>query len=101
MYGKKTFRKSSFLMQMLSDALGRPIEVSRSNQACARGAAIFAAVAAGCYPDVETAQRSMCEGTLCTYRPSQEGAGRYERAYRRYLDLAEYMDAATATERTL
>ena len=94
-------RKSSFLMQMLADALGKPIEVSRSNQACARGAAIFAAVAAGCYSDVETAQRSMCEGTVRTYRPGEAGAARYEKAYRRYLDLADYMDGATVSERAL
>ncbi len=89
-------QKSSFLMQMLADALGKPIAVSRSVQACARGAAICAAVAAGCYPDIETAQGSMCEGTLLTYEPRQAWADRYGRAYRRYLSLAEYVDRATA-----
>lgn len=85
-------QKSSFLMQVLADALGKPVSVSRSVQGCARGAAIYAAVAAGCYSDVESAQRVMCEGILKTYAPRPELRDAYERAYRRYLELAEFMD---------
>jgi len=86
-------QKSSFLMQALADALGKPVSVSRSVQACARGAAIYAAVAAGCYPDVESAQEVMCEGIDRIYSPRPEYRESYERAYRRYLALAGYMDA--------
>lgn len=85
-------QKSPFLMQTLSDALGRSVHVSKTVQACARGAAIYAAVAAGLYGSVEEAQMRMCEGRLTTYTPREEMTQRYERVYRRYLRLAHFMD---------
>lgn len=40
-------RKSSFVMRTMADVMGMPIRVLDSDQACALGAAMFAAVAAG------------------------------------------------------
>jgi len=51
--------KSPFVMQTLSDVLNMPIEVCRTDQACALGAAMFAATAAGLYTKVEEAQQAM------------------------------------------
>ncbi|KAA6309501.1 Ribulokinase, partial [termite gut metagenome] len=45
--------KSPFVMQTLSDVLNMPIKVCKTDQACALGAAMFAATAAGIYNKVE------------------------------------------------
>src|SRR5690606_26262871 len=39
-------KKSHFIMQMMADTLNMPIKVHKSDQTCALGAAMFAAVAA-------------------------------------------------------
>ncbi len=41
-------KKAPFVMQTLADVLDMPIRVVRSEQTCALGAAMFAAVAQGC-----------------------------------------------------
>ena len=87
-------QKSPFLMQTLSDALNKPVSVSRTRQACALGAAMYAAVAAGLYPTLEQAQRAMCEGVLRVYEPRADAIERYAVVYRRYLRLADFMDEA-------
>lgn len=87
-------QKSEFLMQLLSDVLGKTIHVSKSVQACALGAAIYAAVAAGLHPDIQSAQRAMCEGTLRSYRPDPARSAACGEAYARYLRLAERMEPA-------
>jgi len=85
-------QKSEFLMQLLADVLGRPIGVSKTRQACARGAAIYAAVASGLYGRIEDAQRVLCEGMLRTYLPDPERAAQYRRQYARYRSLSAFMD---------
>ena len=85
-------QKSSFLMQMLADVLGKEIHVSRATQACARGAAIYAAVSAGLYGSIEEAQEVMCEGILCSYVPDAGRAARYGKMYARYLELSAFAD---------
>ena len=85
-------QKSSLLMQTLADALGKNISVSQSTQACARGAAMYAAVAAGIYPDLSRAQAHMCEDFQRVYFPNPEMQMCYARIYQRYLQLSEYMD---------
>lgn len=87
-------QKSPFLMQTLSDALNKPVSVSRTRQACALGAAMYAAVAAGLHPTLEQAQRAMCEGVLRVYEPRADAIERYAVVYRRYLRLADFMDEA-------
>ncbi len=88
-------QKSPYIMQVLSDVLGVPIKVSSSLQACARGAAIYAAVSMGEYTRIEEAQRHICEGYLNTYLPEKTKAAAYAAAYGRYLRLGEYAEAAT------
>ena len=85
-------QKSSLLMQMLADALGKEVHVSQSKQACARGAAMYAAVASGIYSDLLTAQERMCAGYQSTYVPDLAMTKRYAPLYARYLQLAEYVD---------
>ena len=78
-------RKSPFAMQMLADVTGRAIEVPELDDACAFGAAIHAAVAAGLHPDVTAAQRAMCAKSATTHWPRAEQS--HDRRYARYREL--------------
>jgi len=82
-------KKAPFVMQTLADVLGMPIRIVRSEQTCALGAAMFAAVAAGVYPTVEEAMRYMGSDIEIEYRPDTERKKIYEILYRKYLQLAE------------
>ena len=77
-------KKSPFVMQTLCDVLGMPIKVVRSEQACALGAAMFAAVAAGLHPTVIEAQKAMSSGFSEEYRPSPARGRIYDVLYARY-----------------
>ena len=46
-------KKNPLLMQIYADVTERPIRVAASDQACALGAAMFGAVAAGAHPDIQ------------------------------------------------
>jgi L-ribulokinase len=84
--------KSPFVMQTLSDVLGMPIKVCRTDQACALGAAMFAATAAGIYNKVEDAQRAMNSGFACEYQPIPEHVAAYEEIYTKYLKLGQFTE---------
>ncbi len=80
-------RKSRFVMQTMADVIGVPIKVLDSDQACALGAAMFAAVAAGLYGSVQDAQAAMCPSCSDEYLPDMERHGVYNHLYHRYLCL--------------
>lgn len=80
-------RKSPYVMQTMADVIGVEVNVADADEACALGAAMFAAVAAGEYPNVEAAQAAMRPGICRTFVPD---AGRhivYNSLYNRYLSL--------------
>jgi L-ribulokinase len=85
-------RKSPFVMQTMSDVLGMPIDVCRTDQACALGAAMFAATAAGLYPRVEEAAKAMDSGIACCYNPDPTRFKAYDRKYRDYLALCRFTE---------
>lgn len=85
-------KKNPFVMQVTADVLKMPIKVVRSEQACALGAAIFAAAAAGLYPSVYEAQARMASDFSETYFPNGEMAGVYDRLYEKYLLLGRFME---------
>jgi L-ribulokinase len=87
--------KSPFVMQTLSDVLNMPIKVCKTDQACALGAAMFAATAAGLYPKVEDAQKAMGSGFATEYRPNAENALLYREIYKKYIQLGAFSEAAT------
>ena len=79
--------KSPFVMQTLSDVLDMPIKVCKTDQACALGAAMFAATAAGVYATVEEAQAHMMSGFAFEYYPNKANAEAYKAIYEKYVAL--------------
>ncbi|MFC4057052.1 ribulokinase, partial [Planomonospora corallina] len=61
--------KNRFLMQVYADVLRRPLSVIGSEQGCALGSAIHAAVAAGAHPDITAAAAAMGKRTEAAYLP--------------------------------
>jgi len=82
--------KNPFLMQIYADVTGRPMKISRLDQTCALGAAIFGAAAAGKeqsgFESVEKAQEAMT-GVKKTYTPDRESHKVYKQLYRLYQQL--------------
>lgn len=86
-------KKSPYVMQVLADVLNKPIQVARAEQACALGAAMCAAVAAGVHPTLETAQRAMGSGFDAEYYPRPERKDVYEALYQKYLKLGKFIES--------
>ncbi len=87
-------RKNQFVMQTVANVMNMDVAVSAGDQAVALGAAMFAATAAGIYPNVLAAQKGMSSGTEKTYRPDPARAQRYDAVYREYLRLGAFMENA-------
>ena len=85
-------RKSPTVMQTLADVLNRPVDVVASDQCCALGAAVFAAVAAGAHPDVLTAQAAMASRVERTHEPEPGRHAACEALYRRYLGWSRALE---------
>jgi L-ribulokinase len=82
--------KNSFLMQIYSDVLRRPIDVIGSAQGPALGSAIHAAVAAGAYPDIRAASAAMGKVEKAVYTPDPGRADAYDALYREYRELHDH-----------
>ena len=85
-------KKSDFIMQTCADVWGCSIDVLESEQSCALGAAIYAAVAAGLYPSVKAAQQVMASPVEKTYLSNPENVARYRPLYQQYQALATFVD---------
>lgn len=81
--------KSPYIMQTLANILGLPIYVGESKQASALGAAIFAAVVAGQYPNLNTAITNMVPDNTHKYLPNKKLLSYYEKRYLNYKQLSE------------
>ncbi|MCF6175405.1 MAG: ribulokinase [Victivallaceae bacterium] len=88
-------KKSKFVMQILADVLDREIKVCKSEQACALGAAMFGAVAAGIYSDVNTAVAAMNSGFDAEYQPISANVEAYKKLYAEYSAFANAVEQLT------
>jgi L-ribulokinase len=91
-------KKSAYIMQMMADVLQMPIRIHQFEHTCALGAAMFAATAAGIYPKVEDAMAAMGGGFDATYTPDPSRTGLYEKRYKKYKELAAYIEQQTAKQ---
>jgi len=89
-------KKSPYIMQMMADVLQMPIRIHQFEHTCALGAAMFAATAAGIYPKVENAMAAMGGGFDATYSPNKMRSALYEGRYKKYKELAVYIEQHTA-----
>lgn len=85
-------KKSPLVMQTMADVLDMPIKVASSEQAPALGAAMYAAVAAGIYPDTQTAITKMGNGFDRIYEPSSKHVEIYEKKYHKYLRFGDFVE---------
>jgi L-ribulokinase len=83
--------KNPLVMQIYADVTGRPIHIARSAQACALGAAIAGAVAAGPsaggYEDFPQAQKAMSGLQPGTFVPDPAATATYRPLYLLYRRL--------------
>ncbi|MFN3649345.1 MAG: ribulokinase [Armatimonadota bacterium] len=86
--------KNELLMQIYADVTGRPIRLARSGQACALGAAILGAVAAGeadgGYGDLPTAVERMGGVKERCYTPDPAAHELYSQLFREWMRLHDY-----------
>ena len=85
-------KKSTFVMQTLANVLDMPIKVASSDQACALGAAMNAATAAGVFENINEAQKSMGSGFDATYFPENEKVEVYKKLYAKYLEFGKFIE---------
>ena len=85
-------RKSPFIMQTLANVLNMPIVVAASDQAPALGAAIYAAVSAGIYPNVQEASQKMGSNFEAEYFPQADQVEKYAELMNQYQILADFTE---------
>jgi L-ribulokinase len=85
-------KKSAFVMQTLASVLDMPIKVASSDQACALGAAMNAATAAGIFNTINEAQNAMGSGFDATYYPEKDKVEIYKKMYQKYLAFGAFVE---------
>jgi L-ribulokinase len=81
--------KSPLTMQLLADTSGLEVSVPDSSQIPARGAALFGAVAAGFFPDIDSAIAATRPPVARSYSPDAQAQAIYDRVYSIYRSLYE------------
>ncbi len=85
-------KKNPYVMQIVADILNMPIKVISSDQTCALGSAMAAAVVAGVYKDIPSAQIAMGGGFEKEYHPDASRAKKYEVLFKKYKDLGDFIE---------
>ena len=85
-------RKSPLVMQICADVLGMDISVSANDQSVALGGAMFAATAAGLYPDALAAQAAMRAPVERVYKPDPVRRAVYDAIYSKYKALGAFAE---------
>lgn len=91
-------RRSALVRQSVADALARDVMLCPEDEAGAKGAAMYAAVAAGRYATLPEAQAAWCPPFTPDHRPRPAAVAAMARAYRDYRDAAE-LDTARRARR--
>lgn len=91
-------KKSPFVMQTLANVLDMPIKIAKTEQACATGAAMFAATAAGLFEDVNAAKDSMGNGFGRIYEPEADKVKEYQKLYDQYRSLGDTVEERIESE---
>ncbi len=85
-------RKSPYIMQVMADVMNMPIRIHKSEQTCALGAGMFAATAAGIYPNVEEAMITMGQGFDLEYKPDNKTSSIYKKRYQKYRTIGKSIE---------
>ncbi len=80
-------QKNALAMQIYADVIRLPVHVTATPQGPALGSAIWAAVAAGVYPDIAVAAEHMHAPEKCIYYPNEADSKRYDVLYKMYHTL--------------
>ncbi len=91
-------KKSPYIMQMMANILNMPIRIHAFEHTCALGAAMFAATAAGIYPNVEEAMAAMGAGFDQEYIPEKDMEAIYNIRYKQYSQLGNFIEHQTAAK---
>jgi len=94
-------RKSPFIMQTLANVLNMPIVVAASDQAPALGAAIYAAVSAGIYPNIQEASQKMGSDFEAEYFPQADQVEKYAELMNQYQVLADFTESHITSKKKL
>jgi L-ribulokinase len=92
-------KKNPFVMQIVADVLNMPIKVARSEQTCALGSAMAAAVMAGIHPDVASAQKAMGGGFEKVYQPDKYRAEKYDVLFEKYRRLGDFVEKSAMNKK--
>ena len=79
--------KNPLMLQIYSDVTGRPIKVAASDQASALGAAMYGAVAAKLYSDINQASLKMAKVRKKVYKPKAANKKIYDQLFFEYTKL--------------
>lgn len=82
-------------MQVMADVLNMPIQVAKSEQTPALGAAMLAAVASGVYKSAEEAKNAMGGGFDAEYFPVPENVAKYKPLYEKYSIYGDFVESQT------
>ena len=89
--------RSPLAMQIYADVMNRPIQISRSDQTCALGSAVAAAVVGGAYSAFPEAVAAMTGVQAKQYAPIPANVAVYERLYKLYRQLHDAFGIAGHT----
>jgi L-ribulokinase len=89
--------KSPLAMQIYADVINRPMEVSRSEQTCALGAAIAGAVAGKAHGDFAAASDAMTAVRAERFVPNTARAAVYERLFALYIQIHDAFGKPSAS----
>jgi L-ribulokinase len=82
--------RNPFVLQIYADVLNRPLRVVATEQSCAVGSAIHAAVAAGAHPDIHAASAAMGRVREDTVDPDPDRAAAYDPLFAIYTELHDH-----------